>query len=156
MKKLYVDEIEMDAITDAVDAILDDMDTSAFDEHITDEYGYYTYIEACDGEWQTIELLERLGVYDDMLDGWKEEQRGRIEREIEEMEVGDRKEIYGCEVEVKDEFDEMLNGAKADLDAIAKALDALRPIYGGSVKANIEGLASFIDAVASVLTREAE
>lgn len=157
MKKWIVDGEEFTTIEDAVQEVLDEAPdlTEAFEEGITDEHGYTTYIEVCDGEFETIELLERLGVYERMYDDWAEDVRRDLQKDIERMNAGDSIERYGTDIECVDDIEKLFADAREALNNIRTAFDALRPIYGGGQANNLNILIEFIDTVEEKVKKEA-
>ena len=156
MKKWIVDGEEFTTIEDAIEEIIDNGDLQEeFEEFIHDEHGYSVYLEVCDGEWETIELLQKLDVYDSMFDDWLDyTKKPAMRSALESMNVGDKTEIGYCEVEVIDDIEKLFGDARKALQDITTALESLRPIYGGSQANNLNLLIEFIDAVEEKVKKE--
>jgi len=148
MKKWIVEGDEYTNIEDAVQDIIDNGNlTYEFEEHIRDEHGYYTYLEVCDGEWDTIELLSTLGVYENMINDWiQEEKRPAFRRALEQMEVGDKLTLNYSDIECVDDVEKLFTDAHKSIDSIRKLLDDLRPLfYDGGQAYSHNLLIEFVD-----------
>ena len=141
MMKWIVDGIECDTIDEAVNEVMDNMDgATEFEDEITNEHGYSIYLDVCDGEFDTIDLLQRLGVYDDMFDDWKEEQRDNIRSAIENVGAGEMESVFDLDVECVDEDAELFKGANDALSAVQEWIVNVPSIYSNGKNTALESL----------------
>jgi len=158
MKKYVVDGTEFTTIEDAIEEILDNGDlTEEFDEFVYDEHGYRTYLEVCDGDWDTIELLQKLDVYDDMFDDWKTYTKvPALKRDLEAMGIGDHIEVNYCEVDCIDENAQAFAKAYEELATIRTFIENLPSLYGNrqDAIASVNSLNEFIKVMEEKVKEE--
>lgn len=153
MKKYFVDGAEFDNVFDAVDEIMSCIDTDEkFEEWIAREYDD---VEVLGNYYNAVDVLRAMGDYDDAMDTFLDPLREEIELKVGRLEVGEERDIEGCNVECTDADAELISEALADLSAVREWVENAPKLYAHNPPIDrIESLKSFIGAMAERMKEE--
>lgn len=148
MKKYYVNGTELESIEEAMAEVMEEIDDYAFEESIHEEYGYY--VNVCDCEFDPVDLLREMGYYDDRFSDWKDEIRSDVSDALEDLSAGETETIFGVDVELIDEDEELFEDAGKKISMIREFVSSVPTIYGDNTRTleAIESLSEIFDTMA--------
>lgn len=153
MKKYYVNGTDLDSIEEAMAEVMEEIDEYVFEEYLHEEYGYY--VNVCDCEFDPVDLLRAMGYYGDRFSDWKDEIRSDVSDALEALSAGDTDTIYGVDIELIDEDEELFTEARSNIESVKGYITNMPTMYGGAKPLKeLEALSAFVDEMGKRVMEE--